>query len=356
MLERVAVLTRMYTVIPELIINFDQTAVHYVPKSMYSYCPIDEDRNALVGADDKRQITAVIASSYTGVLLPPQLIFEGKTTECHAAHTDETARYKFHLTHSENHWSSDETMEQYFKFIILPYIEDVLKQKNLSSSTSKAIVMLDCWSKHVKQDFRDMVRRVSQGRILLVYIPPRCTSKLQVADVALNYSFKCGIRTRFEDWATEHVMSQLEDLTNQKVARIDISMGTLKPLMLKWVFDSWFNLSMRPDLIKAGWKVCTTDILDPFNDVVVAAALEKERKDTLQVYDYIFKEHEKNPELWQEGNDEDEGKGELDVLKKRIYGKRKSSRAKKPTRNSGYQIASNQVLLDGDKSDEDMGI
>jgi len=34
-------------------------------------------------ADDKRQITAVLAANATGEYLPPQLVYKGKTTRCH---------------------------------------------------------------------------------------------------------------------------------------------------------------------------------------------------------------------------------------------------------------------------------
>ena len=41
----------------------------------------------VIGAGDKRQITACIASSLHGDLLPLQLIFQGKTTACHPDRT-----------------------------------------------------------------------------------------------------------------------------------------------------------------------------------------------------------------------------------------------------------------------------
>jgi hypothetical protein len=37
----------------------------------------------MVGLNDKRQITALLACTKSGKLLPPQLIYAGKTDACH---------------------------------------------------------------------------------------------------------------------------------------------------------------------------------------------------------------------------------------------------------------------------------
>src|SRR6185437_4472786 len=67
---------------PSLLINFDQTAIHLIPKSKYTFAP--SKRKGCSGEDDKRQITGVLASSATGEMLPMQLIYEGTTQRCEA--------------------------------------------------------------------------------------------------------------------------------------------------------------------------------------------------------------------------------------------------------------------------------
>jgi hypothetical protein len=347
MIERIAALVKQYKVIPELIINFDQTAVHIVPKSKTTYAPCGDKSVALVGADDKRQITAVVASSYAGVLLPLQFIFAGKTTACHPDHTDETKQYGFHLTHSESHWSTLQTMEEYFEFIIQTYISKVIKEKNLNPTTTKAIVLLDCWNVHLSEEFRRIVRQKFNSNILLIYIPANCTSELQVADIALNYSFKCGVRNRYESWATENMMKQL-DCEMDKIPSIDTKLSVLKPLILKWSFESWFNLSNRPELIKKGWDRCITNILDPFDIKVQEIAAEKVFKSQLQAYGFVPKEAEKD-ENYNSDSESDSDKDELDVLEARVYGSRKSSRKKKQTKSNSYMINSSQIQLDSDE-------
>ena len=73
-----------------------------------------------MGVNDKRQITAFFCGSLTGNILPLQLIYSGKSARCHP-------HFKFppdwHVTHSLRHWSNKETMLQYIKEIIVPYVE-----------------------------------------------------------------------------------------------------------------------------------------------------------------------------------------------------------------------------------------
>lgn len=63
-------------------------------------------------ADDKRQITVVLASSLHGDLLPLPLVFEVNTGLClpEATEASKASHCKVRLAHSSNHWSSQLTM------------------------------------------------------------------------------------------------------------------------------------------------------------------------------------------------------------------------------------------------------
>ena len=63
----------------DLIINFDQTGINYVPVTSWTMEQEGAKRVELVAKDDKRQITAVFGASFTGDFLPPQLVYQGKT-------------------------------------------------------------------------------------------------------------------------------------------------------------------------------------------------------------------------------------------------------------------------------------
>ena len=64
----------------DLIVNWDQTGLNYVPVSQWTMAREGSKRVEVVGLNDKRQITGVFAGSLSGNFLPVQLVYQGKTT------------------------------------------------------------------------------------------------------------------------------------------------------------------------------------------------------------------------------------------------------------------------------------
>ena len=79
-------------------------------------------RVELVGVRDKRQITAVFCGSLLGEFLPVQVIYKGKTSRYHPRFS---SLLDWHITHSLNHWSTEETTLQYIDHIIVLYVKKV---------------------------------------------------------------------------------------------------------------------------------------------------------------------------------------------------------------------------------------
>lgn len=75
----------MNDVHPQLIINWDQTPIYYVPTGEWTMNREKEKMIPIANSDDKRQITTVLAVTLRGEFLPPQLLYQGKTTRCHPA-------------------------------------------------------------------------------------------------------------------------------------------------------------------------------------------------------------------------------------------------------------------------------
>jgi len=71
-------------------------------------------RISISGHNDKRQVTAVICGALTGEVLPIQLVYEGKTKRCHPPF-DFPGDWS--ISHSPNHWSTEETMVEYTLYI-----------------------------------------------------------------------------------------------------------------------------------------------------------------------------------------------------------------------------------------------
>jgi len=66
----------------ELILNFDQTTLYYIPATPWTMEKEGAKTVEILAKDDKRQITAVFCGSMTGEFSPLQLIYKGKTNRC----------------------------------------------------------------------------------------------------------------------------------------------------------------------------------------------------------------------------------------------------------------------------------
>ena len=61
----------------QLIINWDQTGVRIVPCDSWTMEKKGKKQVDIVGKDDKREITALLAATLSGNMLPPQLLYTG---------------------------------------------------------------------------------------------------------------------------------------------------------------------------------------------------------------------------------------------------------------------------------------
>ena len=68
---------------PDLIINWDQTALQFVPAGQWTMHKSGEKIVPIKHSDDKRQVTAVLSITMSGEYLPAQVIYKGKTDRCH---------------------------------------------------------------------------------------------------------------------------------------------------------------------------------------------------------------------------------------------------------------------------------
>ena len=117
---------------PELILNWDQTAISIVPGSTWTMEAKGSKRVEIMGVGDKQQITAVFCGALTGEFLPPQLMYQSKTPAC-------LPHYKFpsdwHVTYmyTPNHWSNEDEMKEYIELIITPHVDGKRNELNLPS-------------------------------------------------------------------------------------------------------------------------------------------------------------------------------------------------------------------------------
>ena len=243
LLEIKAIVT-MDEIPPELIINFDQTALNYVPVSHWTMDQEGAKRVEVVAKDDKRQITAVFAGSSSGYFLPPQLIYEGKTSRCLPHHEFPSS---WHITKTEKHWSNEHTMKEYFERIIFPYIEEKRSELKLSND-QPALLIYDNFK---AQCTSSLLRLLDRHNINVIMIPPNCTDRLQPLDLSLNKAAKDFLRRKFREWYAKQVCVQLDGAQNIPV---DLRLSILKPLGAEWIESLYKYIQDNPSIVKNGFK------------------------------------------------------------------------------------------------------
>lgn len=187
MAARLASLVFEHDVPPELVLNWDQTGVWLMPTS--GSCTYDQRGRksiAITGADNKEAITAVVAVSASGAMLPLQLVFSGKTAASlpKLEIRNDVQLLGWELTQTENHWSNLASMCSYVDNIIQPYIRAVTKELQLPGDP-KAVCLFDCWSVHKSREFQGELK-TKHPNILPLFVPANCTSTCQPCDIAVQ--------------------------------------------------------------------------------------------------------------------------------------------------------------------------
>ena len=229
----------------DLIINFDQTGINYVPVTSWTMEQEGAKRVEVVAKDDKRQITAVFAGSFTGDFLPPQLVYQGKTERC-------LPQFQFppdwNITFSPNHWSNELTMKEYLEQIILPYINKKRKDLKLVEN-HPALLIFDNFK---AQCTKDLLKFLDDNNIHVVLIPANCTDKLQPLDLSVNKASKDFLRSKFQNWYAQEICSQLKGEAERKV--VDLRLSVVKPLGARWMTSLYDYLKAKPDIVRNGFK------------------------------------------------------------------------------------------------------
>ena len=313
MLMRAAVVAAKRNVIhPALIINWDQTGMNLVPSHRSSFDIKGKKQVPIAKLDDKRQITAVVASNAMGELLPVQLVWTGvqydkKTGERGVASIPKDAvskkimkEEKWHMTQTDNHWSSEETMKDYITSVVHPFVQSKFIELKLKPANSHAILVLDCWGKQIHPNFMGWLK-TNYPNYHPIVIPANCTGVMQPADVFLNKPLKDSFRNQFTRWSTAQYSEQIREGAEPAQMKLDTSIKTLKPLVTEWLYTAWKQLKQEKRMIRTGW-----DSLGFFK--ILDKAFQR---------DSLIQMSEENEEEQEEGKEEEqeeekeEAKGEV---------------------------------------------
>lgn len=207
----------------QLIINWDQTGVKLVPVSSWTMAESGSKQIPVVAKDDKREITVVLAATASGTLLPPQVIYQGKTTGYHAK---VTFPEKWHITHSDNYWSTEHTMLEYLEHIIIPYVNSTRQALDLPEDQA-ALAIFDVFAAHRCQSVLEVLKN---NNIHQIYVPASCTGELQPLDVGVNDQFKALLKQEFSRWYANEVQEAMRQEIPIADIKVDLRASLMKPI------------------------------------------------------------------------------------------------------------------------------
>ncbi|KAJ7175236.1 hypothetical protein C8R43DRAFT_831327, partial [Mycena crocata] len=176
---REAHVIRDYAVPAALRVNTDQTQLVYQQGAGSTWTQRGTKQVATVGQEEKRAFTLVPSISASGVLLPMQAVFVGKTQQscpsAQAARYDEAIKLGYVMVPSgtKTYWSNHTTMHLLVNDTIAPYFEAVKQELGLPSS-QVSIWKIDCWSVHKSKEFMAWMKKFHPD-IIVIFVPGGCT-------------------------------------------------------------------------------------------------------------------------------------------------------------------------------------
>ena len=212
---------RVYDIPGALRVNVDQTQYVFQPRSCFTYEKRGAKQVSVVGKDEKRAVTIVVAVSASGELLPFQVIFKGRSpASLPNPHPDDPAlkeAYReavnlgFHFEYagkSDTYWSTLETMKMWVWDTVVPYFKKQKAELGLRDD-HECILQLDVWSVHASEEFRQWMWE-NHHEIILVYVPGGCTGLFQPCDVGIQRALKQALISSQNEARVEEAVSLFE--------------------------------------------------------------------------------------------------------------------------------------------------
>ena len=114
-------------------------------------------------------MTVLLSITISEKVLPPQLLYLGKTARFHP--TEAQFPSDWYVTHTTNHWSNETSMLEFAEKILLPYVNDTKAALELSQEIC-AIAFLDVFAAH---RCTSILSKLTEAKIKICFTPAGCT-------------------------------------------------------------------------------------------------------------------------------------------------------------------------------------
>jgi hypothetical protein len=254
---RLAYAADFYKIPQALTVNSDQTAMFLVPTNgARTMAPRNSKDVSVIGSEDKRNFTAVPSGAADGTLLPCQMVYGGTTSRSLPSRElrDEATARGWEVTNTNNHWSNLDTMKSIVESIIAPYFRNTITTLGLPEH-QRCIWILDCWSVHRSVAFLEWMTDNFLW-IIVIFVPGGLTGKAQWCDVWFQRPWKHLVTSKFNAWVCNQTLRQMAAGVDPVNIRVDLKIGPLRDLSLKWAMEAWDDLSVQRAQMLTGWVQC----------------------------------------------------------------------------------------------------
>ncbi|KAL0244443.1 hypothetical protein GEMRC1_008527 [Eukaryota sp. GEM-RC1] len=256
----------------------DETMAPWVPCKNRTYAPVGSKQIKILGSGDKRSNTVTLTVSKDGVLLPIQTIWEGLTTASlpkydfpeefltcftEEVFVDDPGRRR---KKRGSKWQSPQTMKEYLRYLILPYLtvrREMIVQNSETEQYERGDQALLIMDHHYSHYTDDVVSLCHELGIDVALIPKRATDLFSVLDVSINHPFKEKMREHFANYCTELIEEQIRNGVAEQNVQLDTKTKLMKPKAAQWMTLAYFDLKAKEkELICFGWDKIRRNVDD----------------------------------------------------------------------------------------------
>jgi hypothetical protein len=228
-------------------VNTDQTQLVYQQGSGSTWTQRGAKQVTTVGQEEKRAFTLVPSISASGVLLPMQSVFMGKTDM--SCPSPKAFRYEEAValgyvtvpSKSTTYWSTLHTMQDLVNDIIAPYFAKMKIDLGLPSS-QMSIWNIDCWSVHKSKEFLTWMKK-HHPHVTVLFVPGGCTSLWQPLDVGIQRLLKLSIKRSAHRDLVDEASAQIKAGRVAHEIKIDTTLPTLRDRSIGWIVQAIHDIS-----------------------------------------------------------------------------------------------------------------
>ena len=233
----------------DLIINFDQTPLSYICSPNHTLHQRGAKSVPLISKGKKKQITGTFTVTKSGIFLPMQLIYQGKTARCLPREIEFPDG--FNVCYTENHWSNQEKVIELLQEVIFPFIASKKVEHDLAAD-QKALLIFDVFRAHKTEM---VLHLMEQNSCEVVFVPANMTHHFQPLDLTINGVAKKFLTTKFEEWYAKEITQQINAGVDVYSIEIKTTLSVLKAVHARWLIGLYDHLRNQSDLIQKGFDV-----------------------------------------------------------------------------------------------------